>query len=77
MIIYKLFEQTKYYNINGHYTSYGIIVFDDDVHLRTVPDVSLDKTTVELMVEKFNKFQLDPCHLSQCIEDYLYDLCEK
>ncbi len=77
MIIYKLFEQTKYYSNSGHYTSYGIIVFDGDVHLRTVPDVSLNKAAVEMLVDKFNKYQLDPCHLSQSIEDYLYDLCAK
>lgn len=77
MIKYKLFEQTKYYNNSGHYTSYGIIVFDDDVHIRTVPDISLDKSAVQNMVDKFNRYELDPCHLAQSVEDYLYDLCAK
>lgn len=75
MINYRLFEQTKFYNKSGYYTSYGIIVFDDEVHIRTVPDVSLDKSAVQKLVDKFNKYELDPCHLKQAIEDYLYDLC--
>lgn len=77
MINYRVFEQTKFYNNCGHYSSFGIIVFDGNVHIRTVPDVSLNKAQVQNMVDKLNKYKLDPCHLSQYIEDYLYDLCEK
>ncbi|MBQ4129024.1 MAG: hypothetical protein IJD68_04545 [Ruminococcus sp.] len=73
MVEYKLLKQRKYYSISGCYTSYGILAFKGEKLIRTVADISANKTAVENLIEKFNKYELDPCHLSQAIEDYLYD----
>lgn len=75
MVEYKLLTQTKYYGSSSYCKSYGIIVFSDNVHIRTVTDISRNKDDVQRLVDKFNKYKLDPCHLSQAVDDYLYDLC--
>ncbi len=74
MVEYKLFEQTHYYNNSGFYKVYGIIVFENNKHVRTIPDISKNKVVVENIIEKFNTYKLELCHLSQAVEDYLYDL---
>lgn len=75
MVEYKLLTQTKYYGSSTHYKTYGIIVFDNNVHIRTIEDISRNKNDIQRLVDKFNEYNLDPCHLSQAVEDYLYDLC--
>ncbi|MBE6825076.1 MAG: hypothetical protein E7513_07010 [Ruminococcaceae bacterium] len=74
MVEYKLFKQDKYYNNCGYYSTYGIIVFKDKKHIRTVCDISTNKEKVQKLVDKFNAYKLDPTHLSMAIEDFLYDL---
>lgn len=75
MVEYKLLTQTKYFGASNHCKTYGIIVFDDNIHIRTIGDISRNKTEVQRLIDKFNKYGLDPCHLTQAVEDYLYDLC--
>lgn len=74
MVEYKLLKQRKYYSISGCYTTYGIVAFKGEKLIRSIADISANKTVVERLIEKFNKYELDPCHLSQAVEDYLYDL---
>lgn len=71
MAKYHLSEQTT--NINGTIiTTYGIIVEDNRI-IRTIADISTDKSSVEKLIEKFNKHKLSCCHIDTAIEDFLYD----
>ncbi len=74
MVEYKLLKQRKYYSMSAYYTTYGIMAFKGEKLIRTVADISANKTAVEKLIEKFNEYELDPCHLTQAVEDYLYDL---
>ena len=72
MVEYKLFIQKKYINSSSHYNTYGIIVFENGRHIRTVKDVSVNKEAVIDLIDTFNKYGLELCHLNQAIEDFLY-----
>lgn len=74
MVEYRLLTQEIYFNSQGSYSSYGIIVFENNAHIRTIADISVNKADVEKLIEIFNTHQLAPCHLSQAVEDYLSDL---
>ncbi len=74
MVKYQILEQKKFYNSHSWYNTYGIIAFENGIHIRTVSDISTNKSHVIALVEKFNLNNLDICHLSAAIEDYLYDL---
>ncbi len=74
MVEYKLLKQKKYYNNCGFYNTYGIVVFKNEKHVRTVCDISTNEEKVQMLIEKFNAYELDPEHLTQAVEDFLYDL---
>lgn len=60
----------------GKYTAYGIAVYEmvnkNRKELIRVSDVSTDKNAVENLIELFNKECLDPVHIYDVIEDFLY-----
>lgn len=73
MVEYKLFIKNKYDKIYGFYETYGIIALKNKVNIRIIGDISLDKDKVEALVNKFNKEHLEIEHLSQMVEEFLYD----
>lgn len=73
MVEYKLFIENKYDKIYGFYETYGIIALKNKVNIRIIDDISLDKDKVEALVNKFNKEHLEIEHLSQMIEEFLYN----
>lgn len=70
---YRLFKQSMYERAVGFYETYGISVFEEGNLTRIVRDVSVDREKVEILVNKLNKEQLETEHLSQVIEEFLYD----
>ncbi|MBQ2971147.1 MAG: hypothetical protein IJO20_00960 [Ruminococcus sp.] len=72
MAKYSLLTQKHYDESIGDYISYGIICADNNNTI-TVADISVDKFAVEKIIEKFNIYELDVCHLYDAIEDFLYD----
>jgi len=73
MTEYRLFVQSMYDRSVGFYESYGISVFEDGVLTRIVRDVSVERIKAEELVQLFNEEHLEPEHLSQAIEDFLFD----
>ena len=69
MTEYRLHVQSVYDRADG----YGISVVENGAVLRIVRDVSLDREMVEALVGCFNRYGLEPEHLDQAIEDFLYD----
>ena len=58
------------------YTAYGIVVCSMEDNERKevlkISDVSSDKSRVEELVDLCNKEQLEPIHIYDVIEDFLY-----
>lgn len=73
MTEYKLFVQSMYDRSVGFYETYGISVYDNGEIRRIVRDVSLERDRVKSLINRFNLEQLDPAHLSQAVEEFLYD----
>ena len=64
--MYQITEEKRAFE-NQEKTVYGIY-YDDEYN---VSNVSANKSTVEGLVEKYNKYKLDPIHLHDVIEDFL------
>ncbi len=68
MYNYKCFEEKMFHEDIGEYTSYGIKLDGTDMK---IDDVSVDKSFVEGIVFKMNKYQAEPVHMADIIEDML------
>ncbi len=73
MAEYQLFVQKEYDRANGFYGSYGISVLENGTLIQIVRDLSPDRSAVERLVSVFNENALDPVHLTQAVEEFLYD----
>lgn len=60
----------------GKYTTYGIVVYEmvnqNRKELIRVSDVSTDKNKVENLIALCNEEHLEPVHIYDVIEDFLY-----
>ena len=66
---YCYIPQSLYHEDLGHYTSYGIIL-KNDLNV-AVNDVSCEKKVVKRIVHALNRYQAEPVHLMDVIEDIL------
>lgn len=51
------------------HTVYGVDVYDEGRHLRSIPDIFLDEGRMDRLIEKFNELQLLPEHIDDVIEN--------
>lgn len=72
MTEYKLLVEKKYDRTFGFYDACGITVVQDGVETH-IPDISTDREKIENLVKVFNEESLDPAHLPQAVEEFLYD----
>ena len=73
VITYELFTESKYDRRWGFYSTYGIVAVDGGQIRRIVKDISVDRDKVEALAAAFNREGLELTHLSQAVEDFLYD----
>ena len=73
MTEYKLFTESMYDRIVGFYKTYGISVFEDGKLTRIIKDISLDRDAVERLICAFNDEKIEAVHLSQAIDEFLYE----
>lgn len=70
---YIMMPKLRYARGIGTYVSYDIAAYDcfsRDI-VTIVPDVTPDRDLALRMVEKFNRYQLEPCHLLDAVHDML------
>lgn len=70
---YIMMPKIRYARDNGTYVSYDIAAFDcfaRDI-VAIIPDVTSDRSLALRMVGKFNRYQLEPCHLLDAVQDML------
>ena len=73
MVQYIMMPKIRYSRETGTYVSYDIAAYDcfqRDI-VAIVPDVTPDRNLALRMVGKFNRYQLEPCHLYDAILDML------
>ena len=51
------------------YIAYGILVLSDNIPVRYIPDVFLDKNYAVKYIALFNDLRLSPIHLDDVIDD--------
>ena len=73
MIHYEMFFEYKNDSKLGLYGTYGIAAFRDGKLMRIINDVSCDREKVTALTDRFNENFLEPEHLSQAVEEFLYD----
>ena len=73
MVFYKLRKDKLYHKDIGTYSSYGIDAFENfaDATVRSIPDISFEKETLETLIHLCNCLNLDIIHLDDVIEDFL------
>ena len=70
---YELFFEYKTDSAIGLYGTYGIAAFLDGKLVRIIDDVSCDREKVKALTDSFNQHHLEIEHLSQAVEEFLYD----
>ena len=62
------------YQVDGYkYRGYGICVKNRDTgDSRCIHDISVRRNEVEELIERCNRLQLDPVHVDDVIDDFLY-----
>jgi len=71
MIYYKVVKQRLYSEELGKYVSYGIKIHTDNSRI-VLYDVSTNKRKLRRLVSLCNKNCVDPQHLMDVIDDYMY-----
>ena len=70
MIQYRPFEEERYHADIGPYISYGIEACDECGNVvRSISDVSTDRTLTASLCERCTINGLDPIHLRDVVED--------
>ncbi len=73
MVEYQLFVENKYDKHYGFYETYGIVALKNKVNIHIIHDISLDKAKIKTFVKRLNEEHLEFEHLSQIVEEFLYD----
>lgn len=73
MVTYRITETDIIGGDGAPYMSFGIALFRGSERLRTINDISADRTAVQRLADLFNAEELDPVHFDQAVEDFLYD----
>ena len=62
------------YHVDGYkYTGYGICIKNRDTgESRIISDISVRRKDVEELIERCNRLELDPIHIEDVIDDFLY-----
>ncbi len=74
MVEYKLLKHENISANKNTCLSYGISVFENNVEIQQICDISPNEDVVRKLIEKFNMYELSPLHLNIMIEDFLYNL---
>lgn len=54
---------------------YGIDVFEDGMLVRSVSEITENRSDIEKLADLCNEMKIELCHLDDIIEDYLTDFC--
>ena len=72
IIEYVTLEETLYSEeLSETYRTYGVAVLENGQQIFAMHDVSLDRTAVDTLVRKCNKYSLEPVHLPDVVDDFL------
>ena len=74
-IKYITVEDTLYCDeLSTAYRTFGIAVLENGRRTYFISDISLDRSAVDSLVRKCNKYSLDPVHLPDVVDDLLVEL---
>ncbi len=71
IIMYTVFKEELNSDETGDYVTFGIRWQNDRSF--SVSDISLDEEQVTNLAHLFNELELDPTHLFDAVEDFVYD----
>lgn len=71
MVTYKLIEEACQDDIAGNYISYGIICCNETTSILEIHDIFLSCSDAKKFIDKLNKYELDPIHIEQVVDEYL------
>lgn len=71
MLYYHTFKMHVENSLLGIYDSYGLIVEEDNVEIRVIPDLTCDFNSITKLAELCTKEQVEPVHIDDIIENFL------
>ena len=73
---YKVYQDSEGDSAFHHRHTYGVALYQDGACQRVIGDISGDRKRLEKLVRLFNAEALDPVHLDQAVEDFLFDFAD-
>lgn len=67
MVIFKAYSETN------EKTEFGIEIFENNICIRKLDNLSDNKESIERLVRTCNDLQIEKCHIDDIIDDYLTD----
>lgn len=67
MVIFKAYSETN------EKTEFGIEIFENNICIRKLDNLSDNKESIERLVHICNDLQIEKCHIDDIIDDYLTD----
>ena len=73
MTRYGMFAEQKQNSGSGYYDTFGIVISERGEAVGFVHDVCADEEKLSDFITLLNTEHLDPVHLDEAIENFLYD----
>lgn len=71
MLYYRTFKMHIENSLLGIYDSYGLIIEEDNVEIRVIPDLTCDFNSITELAELCTKEQVELVHIDDIIENFL------
>lgn len=71
MLNYHIFKTHVESYLLGTYDSYGLIVQENDIELRVIPDLTCDYKSITKLAALCNDEQVEAVHIDDIIENFL------
>ena len=73
MTEYRIYKNNDEYADDDPSFPYGIALYENGIRTRLIGDLCGDRELLSRFVCLLNEEELDPIHLDQAVEDFLYD----
>lgn len=72
MVCYELFKEHRVDREVGSYDAYGLIAKEDKTTVSIIGDITSEYEKALALAALWNEQQLDPLHMEQAVEEFLY-----
>lgn len=71
MLYYHTFKMHIESSLLGIYDSYGLVIEEDNVEIRVIPDLTCDFNSITKLADICNSEQVELVHIDDIVENFL------